>query len=423
MILIKNGRLIDPASKRDEIIDIAVENGKIIKIGKIKEEKYFEQIIDATNCVVSPGLIDIHVHFRDPGFTYKEDILTGAKSAARGGITTVVCMANTKPVVDNVETLKYVNDKAKDAVINVLQLGSVTKSFRGKELVDFEELLNNGAVGFSDDGISLNDTRILYDAMKKSKELDFVISLHEEDENFIETAGVNDSEIAKQLGLKGGAKTVSEDIMVARDCMIALETGAKVNIQHISSGVAVETVRFAKSLGAKVYAEAAPHHFTLTEEDVLKYGSLAKMNPPLRTERDKQILIEGLQDNTIEIIATDHAPHSYDEKSRVFAACPSGIIGLETSLALGITSLVKKNHLSLMHLLEKMTINPAKLYKLDKGYVKEGAVADLVIFNPDEQWEVRDFDSKSSNSPFIGEKLYGKVKYTICDGKIVYTDK
>lgn len=423
MILIKNGRLIDPASKRDEIIDIAVENGEIIKIGKIKEENGFEQIIDATNCVVSPGLIDIHVHFRDPGFTYKEDILTGAKSAAKGGITTVVCMANTKPVVDNVEILNYVNEKAKDAVINVLQLGSVTKSFRGKELVDFEELLKNGAVGFSDDGIPINDTRILYDAMKKAKELDFVISLHEEDENFIETAGVNDSEIAKQLGLKGGAKTVSEDIMVARDCMIALETGAKVNIQHISSGVAVETVRFAKSLGAKVYAEAAPHHFTLTEEDVLKHGSLAKMNPPLRTERDKQILIEGLQDNTIEIIATDHAPHSTDEKSRVFEACPSGIIGLETSLALGITSLVRKKHLSLMHLLEKMTINPAKLYKLDKGYVKEGAVADLVIFNPDEQWEVKDFDSKSSNSPFIGEKLYGKVKHTICDGKIVYTDK
>lgn len=423
MILIKNGRLIDPASKRDEIIDIAVENGEIIKIGKIKEEKGFEQIIDATNCVVSPGLIDIHVHFRDPGFTYKEDILTGAKSAARGGITTVVCMANTKPVVDNVETLNYVNEKAKDAVINVLQLGSVTKSFRGKELVDFEELLKNGAVGFSDDGIAINDTGILYDAMKKAKELDFVISLHEEDENFIEIAGVNDSEIAKQLGLKGGAKTVSEDIMVARDCMIALETGAKVNIQHISSGVAVETVRFAKSLGAKVYAEAAPHHFTLTEEDVLKHGSLAKMNPPLRSEKDKQILIEGLKDDTIEIIATDHAPHSEDEKSREFAACPSGIIGLETSLALGITSLVRKNHLSLMHLLEKMTINPAKLYKLDKGYIKEGAVADLVIFNPDEQWEVRDFDSKSSNSPFIGEKLYGKVKYTICDGKIVYTDK
>lgn len=423
MILIKNGRLIDPLSKKDEVVDIAIEDGKIKKIGKIEVNEKFKEIIDAKGYIVSPGLIDVHVHFRDPGFTYKEDILTGAKSAARGGFTTVICMANTKPVVDNVETLNYINEKAKKACINVLQVGSITKSFRGKELTNFEELLENGAVGFSDDGIAIMDTEILYEAMNKAKELDVPISLHEEDSNFIETAGVNDSEIAKKLGLKGGAKTCAEDIMVARDCMIALETGAKVSIQHISSGVAVETVRFAKSLGAKVYAEAAPHHFTLTEEDVLKHGSLAKMNPPLRTDKDKQTIIEGLKDNTIEIIATDHAPHIMEEKNRVFAACPSGIIGLETSLALGITSLVKENHLSLMSLLEKMTINPAKLYNLDRGYIKEGAIADILIFNPGEEWIVKDFDSKSSNSPFIGEKLLGKVKYTISEGKIVYTDK
>lgn len=423
MILIKNGRLIDPLSQRDEVVDIAIEDGKIKKIGKIEVNEKFKEIIDAKGYIVSPGLIDVHVHFRDPGFTYKEDILTGAKSAARGGFTTVICMANTKPVVDNVETLNYINEKAKEACINVLQVGSITKSFRGKELTNFEELLENGAVGFSDDGIAIMDTEILYEAMNKAKELDVPISLHEEDSNFIETAGVNDSEIAKKLGLKGGAKTCAEDIMVARDCMIALETGAKVSIQHISSGVAVETVRFAKSLGAKVYAEAAPHHFTLTEEDVLKHGSLAKMNPPLRTDKDKQTIIEGLKDNTIEIIATDHAPHIMEEKNRVFAACPSGIIGLETSLALGITSLVKENHLSLMSLLEKMTINPAKLYNLDRGYIKEGAIADILIFNPGEEWIVKDFDSKSSNSPFIGEKLLGKVKYTISEGKIVYTDK
>ncbi len=423
MILIKNGRLIDPLSKKDEVVDIAIEDGKIKKIGKIEVNEKFKEIIDAKGYIVSPGLIDVHVHFRDPGFTYKEDILTGAKSAARGGFTTVICMANTKPVVDNVETLNYINEKAKEACINVLQVGSITKSFRGKELTNFEELLENGAVGFSDDGIAIMDTEILYEAMNKAKELDVPISLHEEDSNFIETAGVNDSEIAKKLGLKGGAKTCAEDIMVARDCMIALETGAKVSIQHISSGVAVETVRFAKSLGAKVYAEAAPHHFTLTEEDVLKHGSLAKMNPPLRTDKDKQTIIEGLKDNTIEIIATDHAPHIMEEKNRVFAACPSGIIGLETSLALGITSLVKENHLSLMSLLEKMTINPAKLYNLDRGYIKEGAIADILIFNPGEEWIVKDFDSKSSNSPFIGEKLLGKVKYTISEGKIVYTDK
>ena len=423
MILIRNGRLIDPLSKRDEIVDILIEDGKIKEIGEIKVEEKFEEIIDAKGYVVSPGLIDLHVHFRDPGFTYKEDILSGAKSAARGGFTTVVCMANTKPVIDNVETLQYVNEKSKEAIINVCHVASVTKSFRGKELTDFEELLENGAVGFSDDGLPIMDTDMLYEAMKKAKELNVPISLHEEDSNFIDTAGVNDSEIAKKLGLKGGAKTCAEDIMVARDCMVALETGAKVSIQHISSGVAVNTVRFAKSLGAKIYAEAAPHHFTLTEKDVLKYKSLAKMNPPLRTDKDKEAIIEGLKDSTIEIIATDHAPHSIEEKNRDFAACPSGIIGLETSLALGITSLVKENHLSLMSLLEKMTINPAKLYNFDRGYIKEGAIADLVIFDENEKWKVTNFDSKSSNSPFIGWELTGKVKYTISEGKIVYTDK
>ena len=422
MILIKNGRLIDPKSKRDEVVDILIENGKIKKIGLINDEKDFE-VIDAKGYIVCPGLIDVHVHFRDPGFTYKEDILSGAKSAARGGFTTVVCMANTKPVVDNVQTLQYINEKSKEAIINVLQLGSITKGFEGKELTNFEELLKNGAVGFSDDGLPLMDTDVLYKAMEKAKELDIPISLHEEDPKFIKKSGVNDGEIAKKLGLDGGAKICAENIMVSRDCMLALDTGAKVSIQHISSGVAVETVRFAKSLGAKVYAEASPHHFTLTEEDVLKHGSLAKMNPPLRTKKDKQMIIEGLKDNTIEIIATDHAPHTIEEKNQPFELCPSGIIGLETSLALGITSLVKENHLSLMNLLEKMTINPAKLYNLNRGYIKEGAIADILIFDENEQWQVKDFDSKSSNSPFIGEKLYGKVKYTISEGKIVYTDK
>lgn len=420
MILIKNGRLIDPLSKRDEVVDIAIENDKIKEIGKNLKEEGFEKVIDATGCVVAPGLIDIHVHFRDPGLTYKEDIITGAKAAAKGGFTTVVCMANTKPVVDNTETLKYVLDKAKEADINVLQASTVTKGLKGKELVDFEEMLQNGAVGFTDDGIPIKHTKLLYDAMKKAKELNVPISLHEENPVFITKPGVNDGEVSKAIGLEGGATTLAENIMVSRDVMIALETGAKVDIQHISSKVAVETVRFAKSLGANVFAEASPHHFTLTQDAVLKHGSLAKMNPPLRTEEDRLAIIEGLKDDTIEIIATDHAPHSKEEKEKEFTKCPSGITGLETSLGLGITTLVKGGHLDLMHLLEKMTINPAKLYNLDRGYIKEGSFADIVIFNPDEKWEVKDFASKSTNTPFIGEILDGKIKYTISEGKVVY---
>lgn len=422
MILIKNGRVVDPFSKTDEILDISIENNKIKEIGKNISEEGHDKIIDAKDFIVSPGLIDVHVHFRDPGLTYKEDIITGAKAAAKGGFTTVVCMANTSPAVDNVDTLNYVLEKAKKADINVLQVSSVTKGFKGKELTDFDQMLSSGAVGFSDDGFPIEDTKLIYEAMKKAKELNVPISLHEEDSNFIEKAGVNDGEISKKLGLEGGAKALAEDVMVARDCMIALETKAKVNIQHISSKTAVETVRFAKSLGANVYAEATPHHFSLIEDDVLKYKSMAKMNPPLRSKEDQDAIIQALKDNTIEIIATDHAPHSEEEKNKEFSKCPSGITGLETSLGLGITNLVKKGHLNVDELLEKMTINPAKLYNLDRGYLKEGAIADIVIFDLDEKWEVKDFESKSKNSPFIGNTLYGKVKYTISEGKIVYND-
>ncbi len=420
MILIKNGRLVDPLSKRDEVVDIVIEKDKIKEIGKNLNQDGFEYIIDATGCVVAPGLIDIHVHFRDPGFTYKEDIFSGAKAAVKGGFTTVVCMANTKPVVDNKDTLKYILDKGKESDINVLQVSTVTKGLKGKELVDFDEMFKAGAVGFSDDGIPIKHTKLVYEAMKKAKELNVPISLHEENPVFIKKAGVNDGKVSKELGLEGGATSLAENIMVSRDVMIALETGAKVNIQHISSKEAVKTVKFAKSLGANVYAEASPHHFTLNEEAVLKHGSLAKMNPPLRTEEDRLAIIEGLKDDTIEIIATDHAPHSKEEKENEFTKCPSGITGLETSLGLGITTLVNGGHLDLMHLLEKMTINPAKLYNLDRGYIKEGGFADIVIFNPDEKWEVKDFESKATNTPFIGEVLDGKIKYTICEGKVVY---
>lgn len=419
MILIKNGRLIDPKSKRDEVIDIIIKDDKIHKIGHFNESQDYKTIIDAEGKIVAPGLIDVHVHFRDPGFTYKEDIISGADSAAAGGFTTVVCMANTNPIVDNEETLEYILEESKKAKINVLQVGAITKGFKGKELVEMENLLKKGVVGFSDDGIPIRDSRLVLKAMKKARELNVPLSFHEEDPFLIGVPGVNDGSVSLQLGIKG-APNEAEDVLVARDCMLALKSKAKVSIQHISSGNSVEMIRFAKSLGANVWAEAAPHHFSLTEEAVLKHGTLAKMNPPLRTEKDRMKIIEGLKDNTIAIIATDHAPHSIDEKEREFSKAPSGIIGLETSLALGVTNLVKAGHLTIMELLEKMTINPAELYNLDLGYICEGSKADLVIFDENKEYIVPNtFASKAVNTPFIGEKLFGKVEFTICNGVIV----
>ena len=422
MILIKNGRVIDPKNNIDEKLDIIIKDERIYKIGHFQDNGEYEKIIDAEGKIVSPGLIDVHVHFRDPGFTYKEDIFTGAEAAAKGGFTTVICMANTNPIVDNEETLKYILDKAKKAKIKILQAAAITKEFKGKELVDMKKLKELGVVGFTDDGLPIKDSKLVMEAMEKAKELDMPLSFHEEDPSLIKSPGVNEGKVSKELKV-GGAPNAAEDVLVARDCILALKTNAKISIQHISSGNSVDLVRFAKSLGAKVTAEATPHHFSITEEAVLKHKTLAKMNPPVRTEKDKEKIIEGLKDNTIEIIATDHAPHSKEEKERELTKAPSGIIGLETSLALGVTNLVKKGHLTLLELLEKMTINPANFYKLDAGTIEEGKFADLVIFDENEEWIVPEkFASKASNTPFIGEKLYGKVKYTICNGKIVYRD-
>lgn len=418
MVLIKNGRVIDPETKFDQITDVILDGNKIQKIGEVKETAGYEQVINADGCIVSPGLIDVHVHFRDPGFTYKEDLQTGAAAAAAGGFTTVVCMANTKPVVDSVDILQDIQKRCEQLPIKVLQAGAVSKGFQGKELTDMDAMYKAGAPGFTDDGIPLMDEDFVRKAMKKVKELDVPISLHEEDPAYIKQQGVNQGKVSEQLNY-GGASYLAEAVMVKRDCQLALETGAAVDIQHISSAQAVEYVKEAKKNGANVVAEASPHHFTLTEEAVLKYGTLARMNPPLRTEEDRQRIIQGLQEGTIEIIATDHAPHSKEEKEKDLASAPSGITGLETSLGLGVTELVDKGYLSMMELLTKMTVNPAKLYHLEQGRLQEGKPADLVIFNPKEEWMVTEYKSKASNSPFTGWKLKGKVKYTICDGKIV----
>lgn len=419
-MLIKNIRLIDPASKRDEVVDILIEDKIIKSIGKnINIED--KDIIDGKNLIISPGFIDVHVHFRDPGQEYKEDLTTGSQAAAAGGYTSVICMANTKPVMDNENLIKDFVKRAKEQIINVYTVSSLTKGMKGQELVDMEKVLEAGALAFSDDGIPNTRNDIVLAALEKAKELDSLISFHEEDPSLNKGNGVNHGKVAAEMGLYG-APAISEEIMVLRDCYFAYKTGAKVNIQHISAAGSLDIIREYKKLGAKVYCEVTPHHFSSTEDLVREKASFAKMNPPLRTEEDIQAIIKALKDGTIDFIATDHAPHSSEEKNQEFTKAPSGIIGLETALGLGITNLVRENKLSLMELLEKLTINPAKLYKLQTGRIKEGLPADLVIFDENEEYTVEKFKSKSSNSPYIGKKLYGKVKYTICNGKIVYKD-
>lgn len=417
---IRGGRIIDPVSGKDFIGDLILENGTIKAVGEQLNLDGCEDIIEAAGMAVAPGLVDVHVHFRDPGLTYKEDILTGAHAAAAGGFTTVVCMANTKPVIDNAETLQYVLNKGKETGIHVLSCACVTKGMQGKELVDMDALRAAGAAGFTDDGIPILDEEVLKAALIKAEELQVPVSLHEEDPKLITNNGINRGPVSEKLGI-GGSPAEAEITMVERDCRLAEETGSYVNIQHISTAEAVEAVRASKRRGSHVTAEAAPHHFTLTDEAVLTYGTLAKMNPPLRTEADRQAVIEGLKDGTIDMIATDHAPHSIDEKGKPLTEAPSGIVGLETSLALGITELVKPGCLTLMELMRKMSQNPAALYHLPYQGIAEGAPADLVIFAADEEWKPESFCSKAVNTPFKGWNLTGRVHYTICDGKIVYS--
>ena len=420
MLLIKNGRVMDPKTGFDQISDLLVEVKKIVKIGQDLQAEG-AKVIDASGLVVAPGLVDIHVHFREPGQTHKEDIHTGALAAAAGGFTTVVMMANTNPTISTVETLKEVLESASRENIHIKSVATITKNFDGQHLTDFQGLLTAGAVGFSDDGIPLTNAGIVRKALVEARNNNTFISLHEEDPNLNGILGFNEH-IAKEHFHICGATGVAEYSMVARDVMIAYDAKAHVHIQHLSKAESVKVVEFAQNLGAQVTAEAAPQHFSKTEALLLTKGSNAKMNPPLRLESDRLAVIEGLKSGVISVIATDHAPHHADEKNvEDITKAPSGMTGLETSLSLGLTYLVEAGHLSLMELLEKMTVNPAQLYGFDAGFIAQDGPADLTIFDPEADRLVTDhFASKAANSPFVGEKLKGQVKFTICDGEVVF---
>lgn len=425
MLLIENGYMIDPKSGLEGNFDILTEGGRIRRIGRrlrqelTAKEREKCRILDAEGLLVAPGLVDVHVHFRDPGFTHKEDILTGAAAAARGGFTTVVLMANTRPTVDTEETLRYVLDKGKTTNIHVETCANVTLGMQGQELVDMDALAAAGAAGFTDDGIPLMNPDIVRAAMEKAARLDMPVSFHEEDPSLIENNGINRGRASEHFGI-GGSPREAEITMVERDLRIALETGACIDIQHISSKEAVELVRKAREKGHHIHAEATPHHFTLTEEAAIQYGTLAKMNPPLREEEDRQAIIRGLADGTIDLIATDHAPHTAEEKAQDITKAPSGIIGLETALPLAITELVNGGYLTMKSVLEKMSANPAAMYHLDAGYLAEGGPADIILVDTTAAQVFTEYASKSGNSPFTGRQLHGVVMATICDGKVVY---
>ena len=424
-LLIRQGRLVDPVGGIGGVMDILLEDGKVAVIGSDIRERDAE-IIDARGLTVCAGLVDMHVHLREPGFEYKETVETGAAAAAHGGFTSIACMPNTRPVTDSPEGIDLVKQKAAQACgVHVWPIGAVSKGQKGQELTDFEALKGAGAVALSDDGVPVQNANLMRDALILAHRQNLTILSHCEDADMVKDYAVNEGRISRQLRING-RPAIAEELMVARDAMLAEETGAAVHICHISTAKSVAIVRRYKRKGVQITCETCPQYFSLTEDEILTQGTMARVNPPLRTRADVEAIIEGLKDGTIDAIATDHAPHSVEEKAKALTEAPSGMVGLETALGVTLTYLYHTKEMPLSDILRKMTINPACILRLPtKGRLSIGADGDMVIFDPKEEWTVdpERFASKGRNTPFAGKKLKGKVKYTIVGGKVVYQDK
>ena len=418
-ILIKGGRVIDPANKFNDVADVLIEDGKISAVEK-NIETSAEKIIDAANKIVTPGLIDMHVHFREPGQEAKEDFVSGSKAAAAGGYTTVATMPNTSPVVDNAALVRSMIARAEEVgIINVKIIGALTKNQQGLELAELRDMITAGAVAFSDDGHFDANTRIFMNALDYLCGTDKIIICHEEETSLVKDGVLNEGNRSAILGLKG-RPAVAEDIAVARDVLLAEYTGGRVHIAHISSARSVEIVRDAKRRGVKVTAEVTPQHLTMTDDLVDPTDSSTKINPPLRTKKDCDALLEGMIDGTIDMIVTDHSPHAPEEKDREYIYAPSGFPGLETALGILLTDLYHENKIDLQTLISKMTYEPAQIFKLDAGTLSVGATADVAIIDTNLEWTVdaKKFYTRGSHSPFVGRKLKGRAVCTIVGGKI-----
>lgn len=425
-ILIQNGHVLDPLTKKDGIFDVLVVDDRIAKVEKHVETEA-DKVIDAEGCYVMPGFIDLHVHFRDPGLTYKEDLESGGKAAARGGVTTVCAMPNTKPVIDTKEKVEDVHRRAKEICpIHVIQLGAVTIGQKGEELAEIRGMAEAGCYAISEDGKSVMNASLYRKGMKEAAEHQIAVFAHCEDITMVEGGVMNADAKAEALGLKGISNAV-EDVIVARDILLAKETGAQLHLCHCSTADSVKMVEEAKKEGLPVTAEVCPHHFILSSDDITEDNGRFKMNPPLRSKEDVEALKEGLRNDIMDVIATDHAPHGEDEKNKSMKNSAFGIVGLETSAALTYTALVDTGILTPMQMAEKMSYNPAKILGMDgeKGSVSEGKIADLVIFDPKREYKIdkNTFFSKGKNTPFDGYPVKGDVKYTLVDGNIVYENK